>query len=134
MDDGDHLGTVAIPRLDLLDPGVSPKAARTTVADACHNWHLGQLADTASLLVSELVTNAVRHALPPISLHITKLGPHRIRVEVADCSARAPQLHRNPDTTAPGGRGLFIVDKLATLWGYQPVGDSKIVWFELAAG
>lgn len=133
-DDCDHPGSIALPRLDLLDPTVSPKAARTSVTDACGSWRLAQLADTASLLASELVTNAVRHAHPPISLHIRKLSARRIRVEVLDGSTASAQLNPNPDTTAVSGRGLFIIDALATHWGYQRAGDGKIVWFELAAG
>jgi two-component sensor histidine kinase len=81
------------------------------------------------LVVSELVSNAVRHAETPLTLRL-RIGP-TIRVEVADGSA-APPVLRQPTTFELGGRGLVVVDAYADRWGHEPIhGDGKLVWAEL---
>ena len=80
------------------------------------------------LCVSEVVTNAVRHASPPHSLRLSQAGD-TLRVEVADSERQAPVLNRQ-DPLSTSGRGLRIVDQLATRWGSEPTEDGKAVWFE----
>jgi anti-sigma regulatory factor (Ser/Thr protein kinase) len=89
-----------------------------------------EVATTAALLVSELVTNVVRHARTPLSLcaDVTSLG---VRVEVADGTREPPTL-KAPVPGEPGGRGIAIVSHFADNWGTQPIPDGKLVWFELS--
>ena len=93
----------------------------------------GETLNVMVLLVSEVVTNAVAHAVPPVSL-IIHINEERARVEVRDCARELPILKR-PPPTQPGGRGVALVDMLATRWGvgYDELdGQLKSVWFELA--
>lgn len=94
----------------------------------------GGVADTAVLLLSELVTNAVRHARVPQGREIGALFALRddvLRVEVADASNVAPT-PRTPDKDDAGGRGLLLVSTMADDWGVSPrEGVGKVVWAEL---
>jgi anti-sigma regulatory factor (Ser/Thr protein kinase) len=106
--------------------------ARRAMARAADLWLLDrELTETALLLVSELATNAIRHGTPPVRLSL-RLDKDRLRVEVTDSSPALPHLaHPNPDQTS--GRGLQIVQQLATKWGSiassRRIG--KTVWFDL---
>jgi anti-sigma regulatory factor (Ser/Thr protein kinase) len=106
--------------------------ARRAMARAAELWVLDrELTETALLLVSELATNAIRHGTPPVrlSLHLER---DRLRVEVTDSSPALPELsHPSPDQV--GGRGLQIVQQLATKWGASasPRRLGKTVWFDL---
>lgn len=124
-------GVAAGGWIDLVDHVTSASAARAAVADACRRWCLPELIDTATLLVSELVTNALHHGQPPLGLHITRRAAGLLHIEVADSSPDPPTPDLHPDTSTPGGRGLFIVESLAARWGYRPDGQGKRVWFEL---
>jgi two-component sensor histidine kinase len=85
--------------------------------------------DTVLLLVSEIVTNAVRHAATPFELTITVDG-EQVTVAVIDHDRAHPPTVRNPQPHDTSGRGLRIVDQLATSWGTEPVEqDAKRVWF-----
>jgi anti-sigma regulatory factor (Ser/Thr protein kinase) len=87
--------------------------------------------DTAVLLVSEVVTNAVLHARSDLVLSVEDLGD-TIRVEVADSSPVSPRLHNFAIESATG-RGLRMLDQLAMGWGVESAatGDGKVVWFEV---
>jgi anti-sigma regulatory factor (Ser/Thr protein kinase) len=93
--------------------------------------------DDILLLVTELVTNAVRHggsAGRPIGLELRR-NNGRVHVEVADHGAEfepPPAPVRPSDTASRGGWGLFLVDRLAETWGVRPTQSGKCVWFELA--
>jgi anti-sigma regulatory factor (Ser/Thr protein kinase) len=85
------------------------------------------------LLVSELVTNAVRHAQTPnggeVALEVA-IDPPRLRVEVADPGTGFDPRPRDDEMTRPGGWGLFLVDRVADRWGV--VRDRmNCVWFEI---
>lgn len=85
--------------------------------------------DLVSLLLTELVTNALRHGLPPVTANLIVQGS-QIRVEVCDSSDAAPTvLHTSPEST--GGRGMKLVSSLATRWGWSEMLTGKCVWFEL---
>ena len=88
-----------------------------------------ELLATVELLVSELVTNAVLHASssPRVDVHLAATS---VRVEVYDDDATLPR-PRVPDAAAPGGRGMLLVERMASQWGAEPHGDGKVVWFEL---
>jgi anti-sigma regulatory factor (Ser/Thr protein kinase) len=87
--------------------------------------------DLLVLLVSELVTNAVAHADPPVVLRV-HVDDERTRVEVTDGVRDVPVV-RDPPPTAHGGRGVMFVDRLASSWGTcEEEGEAaKAVWFEL---
>ena len=86
--------------------------------------------DTARLLVSELATNVVVHART--DMRLTVLPAHdRVRVEVRDDDPNRPPTPRTPDTTAVDGRGMVLVDALATSWGVNGNERGKTVWFEV---
>lgn len=88
--------------------------------------------DAVVLMTSELVTNAVLHGGGEVRLAV-EAGDMRVRVEVGDDEQRRPQVPQ-PDDEAEGGRGLIIVDALASAWGVtdSPRGG-KVVWFEVPA-
>jgi anti-sigma regulatory factor (Ser/Thr protein kinase) len=106
--------------------------ARRFVAD--HADHLDpDLIEDARLLVSEIVTNAVRYGQPEITLMV-HLTPPTIGVAVADeGDARPTRPGAPPPPTQPSGRGLLLVDALASVWGVSdnPVSAGKTVWFTL---
>jgi len=89
--------------------------------------------DDALILTSELVTNAIRHGRPAVTLAI-HLEPSALTVVVTDTGPeRPPLVPRSPHPDSPTGRGLVIVDALATRWGItpQPANPGKAVWFAL---
>ncbi|MEV6837803.1 SpoIIE family protein phosphatase [Streptomyces sp. NPDC051133] len=90
-------------------------------------WGLGELAMTTELIVSELVTNAIRYAASPVRLRL--LRDSRLTCEVSDSSGTAPRL-RHARSTDEGGRGLFLVAQLAHRWGARHTGEGKIIWAE----
>ena len=81
------------------------------------------------LLVSELVTNAVLHASSAarLDVHVSRTS---IRVEVFDEDARLPE-PKDADDRATGGRGLLLVDRIASRWGSESKQGGKVVWFEM---
>ena len=85
--------------------------------------------ETAELLVSELVANAVRHARTGIRLTLRAQGG-AVRAEVSDGSPHRPR-PRLPETHSESGRGLFLVDQLAPEWGVREHAGGKTVWFLL---
>ncbi|MFJ5303772.1 ATP-binding protein [Streptomyces sp. NPDC088350] len=100
------------------------------------DWKIaGEVVDTAELLLSELVTNSIRHARTPpgreISVRFASYDG-RLRVEVADASDRQPR-PREAALEDEGGRGLSLVQALAERWGCCPRlhGIGKATWAEL---
>jgi anti-sigma regulatory factor (Ser/Thr protein kinase) len=93
-----------------------------------------EMIDDAQLLVSEIVTNAVRHGRPDISLRIS-VDPPAIGVAVHDHGEDLPAAPPAvPPPSQLSGRGLLIVDALASAWGVTPSADpapGKVVWFEI---
>jgi len=88
--------------------------------------------DLLVLLVSEVVTNAVEHAAPPLLLRID-VTQDATRVEVKDRARDLPIL-KDPEPTEPGGLGIKFVNDLATRWGTEPPDTAdgfKTVWFEV---
>ena len=83
----------------------------------------------AGLLVSELVTNAIKHAGTPVEVAVRSAGV--VRVEVTDERADLPIAVTESDELAVSGRGLMLVDQLASRWGYRRTPGSKTIWFEL---
>ena len=109
----------------------SVAVARDFIATTCtSNGIPDDIAATAALLVSELVTNVVVHARTDIAMHITP-DAQRLRVEVADQDAAGQVRLLAPDPSAPRGRGVHMVSVLAVDWGVIPQATGKTVWFEL---
>jgi two-component sensor histidine kinase len=108
------------------------RAARRLVADVLAEADYPGDTDTVLLLVSEVVTNAVRHAATSFELTIQVAGPE-VTVAVTDHDqVHRPQV-RNPRPQDTSGRGLRIVDELATSWGTELVdADAKRVWFRVS--
>jgi len=108
----------------------STRAARAFVAENLRTWNLDSAIDDSTLLVSELVTNAILHARSPIALVVRKVRT-AVRIEVFDDGNGVPQpLH--PDHEADAGRGLGLVEAVATRWGVEDLDAGKTVWFEVA--
>jgi anti-sigma regulatory factor (Ser/Thr protein kinase) len=114
-------------------PGAVP-CARLHTRLVTSEWSLDRLSGTAELLVSELVTNAVRisaqmPAQPPVRLQLRSDGA-RLLVLVTDASPLPPI----PRDAAPGeesGRGLMLVQALSDRWGWAPRRDGKTCWLLL---
>lgn len=107
----------------------SAAAARQFVRATLAAWQLRQFADAASLLVSELVTNAVLHA-GSVSIVTISCEAGVVRVEVSDSSTAQVQ-PRHYSADAGTGRGLMLVQAIASSWGNAAIVDGKRVWFEL---
>ncbi|MEU5536906.1 SpoIIE family protein phosphatase [Streptomyces sp. NPDC020362] len=101
--------------------------ARAEATRRLADWGLEELTMTTELIVSELVTNAIRYADPPIRLRL--LRDTRLTCEVADASSTAPRM-RHARSMDEGGRGLFLVAQLAHHWGARHTAEGKIIWAE----
>ena len=113
--------------------------ARRWVGDLCTEIGRPELVECAQLGVSELVTNALLHGEPPITVRMRGTAEHP-RVEVRDSSVEAPILPTEPldrpeidDLLLTFGRGLSIVARCADAWGAEIEDDGKVVWFAPAA-
>ncbi|MFF1836088.1 SpoIIE family protein phosphatase [Streptomyces sp. NPDC058231] len=112
-----------------LEPEDSaPGRARRLARRALSRWGLDDLADSVELLVSEVVTNAVRYAERPVTLRL--LRTDILRCEVGDDAPQLPRQRRARDMDE-GGRGLFLVNRLARRWGATRLSTGKVVWFEM---
>jgi len=111
----------------------APRAARDFAASTLDAWGVPQWGESVGLVVSELVTNAVRHAGTSVALRLIPAGTGVVVVEVDDAAGGEPLLVPAERRTVSGGLGLAIVDRLADDWGYtQHVnGDGKTVWARL---
>lgn len=114
------------------DPA-SVAVARRYALDVCRNVPADVASDVA-LVVSELVTNAIRHGAAPVSLCVVPIGGNRngsIRVEVADANPALAGPMREVADDSLGHRGLLLVDRLSRRWGCDPAPYGKRVWCEL---
>jgi len=110
---------------------MSVRKGRQFARDVLAEWDLGRLADEVQLGVSELITNAVRHARTEVELRLQ--ADERLYVEVRDFE---PTLHRPADPgpvdpMASSGRGLQIVAAVSRDWGVRGLVDGKAVWFSV---
>ena len=129
--DGDTVtddAVLAHESMDLAQHPQSASRARRFVEHMCAGAMSVDMCDTTVLLVSELVTNAVTHANAP---HLSiLLSPSGVRVEVGDASQDLP-IPRAPDVWREGGRGIALLDMLATAWGVRQQPGGKGIWFEV---
>ena len=117
--------------LELPATPASVPAGRRLVRSVLVEWGLDGLVDTAELLVSELVTNGIKHAKSYV--HITVHANHVLRITVTDSrpDLLPVPLDEMSDLEADGGRGLALVATLSDDWGVHRDQQSKSIWFSL---
>ena len=103
----------------------APRVARNAVRDALHGLTLPAPQEDIDLVISELVTNAVVHAQPPIEL-VVLVGRGALRIEVCDGLAMSPVIPTSERLEL--GCGLTIVDNLTDRWGWLVRPPGKCVW------
>lgn len=127
-----------VARTHVLDPArvagwdvPRDPAAVAPIRDAClrqlETWGLEEIAFTTELVLSELLTNAIRHGSEPI--HVRLLHDRDLICEVSDGSSTSPHLRRAA-TMDEGGRGLFLVAQIAGRWGTRYTPTGKVIWTE----
>jgi hypothetical protein len=136
-------GWTRSPRVATRTPGLefgSVKAARDFARATLRRWGMADLGNDGGVVVSELLTNALRHALPrragfaaaPIRIGLLHPGPC-VLCAVADPSDQVPVV-REPDHLAETGRGLHVIASLSDRWGWTVPGrNGKVVWATLPA-
>jgi serine phosphatase RsbU (regulator of sigma subunit)/anti-sigma regulatory factor (Ser/Thr protein kinase) len=102
--------------------------ARRLIRQALARWDLESLSEATELLVSEVVTNAVRFAERPITLRLLRTDV--LRCEVGDDAPTLPRM-RHAQPQDEGGRGLYLVNRMAQRWGATRLSSGKVVWFEM---
>ncbi|MCG0291148.1 ATP-binding protein, partial [Streptomyces sp. PSAA01] len=118
----DRVATWDIP----ADAAAVAEARRNTTGQLLA-WGLEETLFTTELIVSELVTNAIRYGRPPIRLRLIR--DRSLICEVSDANSTAPHLRR-ARVFDEGGRGLMLVAQLATRWGTRQGPDGKTIWVE----
>jgi anti-sigma regulatory factor (Ser/Thr protein kinase) len=125
-------------QLELAPELTSPRDARLFVAQWIRLWGYPRILNAATLLTSELATNAVVHGGGAFTVAVSNTG-RGIRVEVRDDAPGDPVVRPLPEIdtagSGPGGRGLHVVEALAESWGVDrdEATGTKSVWFELDA-
>ncbi|MET9395456.1 SpoIIE family protein phosphatase [Streptomyces sp. NPDC006624] len=108
------------------DTAVVP-SVRAECRTVLSGWGLEETAFTTELILSELVTNAIRYGSPPVKVRL--LRGRTLICEVSDGSSTSPRLRR-AETTDEGGRGLFLVAQFALRWGTRYTSRGKVIWAE----
>lgn len=124
-----ELDTSQVAEWELPAQPVAPGRARELATRQLREWGLEELSFATELVVSELVTNAVRYAAGP--LHLRLIRDRTLLCEVADTGHTSPHLRHSGDDDE-GGRGLFIVAQLVQRWGTRYTRSGKTIWTELA--
>jgi serine phosphatase RsbU (regulator of sigma subunit)/anti-sigma regulatory factor (Ser/Thr protein kinase) len=101
---------------------------RLAVSERLEEWGLAELGFGMELVLSELVTNAIRYGTDPI--HLRLIRDRTLIIEVADGSSTSPHL-RYAGTTDEGGRGLFLVQQMTERWGTRYSPQGKVIWAEM---
>ncbi|MGW0828500.1 SpoIIE family protein phosphatase [Streptomyces sp. NPDC002845] len=117
-------------RVAVWEVAPDPAAVADTRKNAVRQleaWGLTEAAFVTELVVSELVTNAIRHAEPPIQLRL--IHDRSLICEVSDTSSTAPHMRR-ARAFDEGGRGLLLVAQLTQRWGTRPTPTGKTIWAE----
>jgi anti-sigma regulatory factor (Ser/Thr protein kinase) len=149
-----HEWSLSVPTFAAFDGGVSApdgavcplrpastssRTAREFATKTLCSWGLDALVDDAVVIISELVTNAIRHGLPPyaaaagempIKLTLVRQGRFVVCI-VSDPSDQSPEV-RAADDVCENGRGLHVIEALSRVWGWTPLpGAGKAVWAAL---
>ncbi|MCF3135159.1 SpoIIE family protein phosphatase [Streptomyces olivochromogenes] len=120
----DQVADWDVPR----DPA-AVSAMRLAVSEKLDEWGLSDLGFGMELVLSELITNAIRYGCEPI--HVRLIRDRTLICEVADSSSTSPHL-RYAATTDEGGRGLFLVSQMTERWGTRYTPQGKVIWAEMA--
>ncbi|MEY9863792.1 PAS domain S-box-containing protein [Catenulispora sp. GAS73] len=113
---------------DVASDPAAVSQTRKDVSGRLSAWGLEDLSFATELIVSELVTNAIRYGAPPITLRL--IQDDTLICEVSDCSSTAPHLRR-ARVFDEGGRGLMLVAQFARSWGTRHTPTGKTIWAEL---
>jgi len=113
----------------------SAAKARAFVERTLCNWGCRELVDDARVVVTELVSNVVRHAGTDVGVDLDlDAVRHRVRIDVVDHAGGDVALRRGDPAFDLGGRGLRLVDELSERWGVERRPGGKCVWAEWAVG
>lgn len=107
----------------------SPHLARAFLRTTLQTWRLDGFGEITELLATELVANVVTHVGAPMTIRVHRRS-ESVRVEIDDPSQQVPVV-RHPDAADEHGRGMLLVERLASSWGVDRRADGKTVWFEL---
>lgn len=117
-----------------LEPApAAPARARRMITEICREWGIDDLIGPATLIVSELVSNAVQHAGTAMTVDASLRGEH-LCLSVRDHHPQAPTVPDRAPVDGPptvGGRGLQLIESYATSWGSHAAADGKTVWATL---
>lgn len=128
-------GTPRAPRIHQYIHQADPQGlsdARAAVGQALRDWGMPELSDDAELLTGELLVNVLLHTEggAVLTLEVLPEPVRRVRLSVQDRSSAWPR-RRTPGEAATSGRGLLLMDALASRWGVEPRGEGKAVWCEI---
>ncbi|MER6072907.1 SpoIIE family protein phosphatase [Streptomyces sp. NPDC001817] len=130
-----RLGPAQVAEWDVPRDPAAVAPVRTACARRLAEWGLEEVAFTAELVLSELITNAVRYGAEPIAVRLLRTVPisgsaaGTLIFEVSDGSSTSPRLRR-AEATDEGGRGLFLVARLVERWGTRYTPTGKVIWAE----
>ncbi|MFF8847573.1 SpoIIE family protein phosphatase [Streptomyces sp. NPDC015127] len=122
-----QLDSAEVAEWDVPRDPAAVSAVRTACARRLEDWGLQDIGFATELILSELITNAIRYGAEPITVRL--LRDRTLICEVADGSSTSPHLRR-AKTTDEGGRGLFLVAQYAERWGTRYTSGGKVIWTE----
>ncbi|MFE1954052.1 SpoIIE family protein phosphatase [Streptomyces sp. NPDC059524] len=130
-------GTPKAPRIHRYVHQADPEGladARQALREHLTAWGLGEVADDVEVAAGELLVNALVHTEGGaiLTLEVLPETPRHVRLWVKDRSSARPH-RRSPGETATSGRGLMLVEALASRWGVEPRGEGKAVWCDFEA-
>ncbi|MFI1169846.1 SpoIIE family protein phosphatase [Streptomyces sp. NPDC020801] len=130
-----RLGPAQVAEWDVPRDPAAVAPVRTACVRRLTEWGLEQVAFTAELILSELITNAIRYGAEPVAVRLLRTvpisgpAPGTLILEVSDGSSTSPRLRR-AKVTDEGGRGLFLVARFAERWGTRYTPTGKVIWAE----
>jgi anti-sigma regulatory factor (Ser/Thr protein kinase) len=126
----DRLATPSRLRLELPPTLGSTAQSRAMVARACASWELLHLSEIAQLIVTELVSNVIRHARTAMEVSVS-LRKRYLHLAVRDSSFAPPRRGGSDEPLREQGRGLLVIEALTMGWGWSPTDQGKVVWATL---
>ncbi|MFE4776212.1 SpoIIE family protein phosphatase [Streptomyces sp. NPDC056713] len=118
---------------DVASDPAEVAGVRALVREKLEDWGLHEAAFVSELVVSELVTNAIRYGRPPVSLRLLRDVDRTLICEISDGGHTSPNLRHAGDEDE-GGRGLFLVAQLTAMWGTRYDRQGKTIWAEIGLG